>query len=341
MRILITCGDTNGIGLELFLRAAGAGRLQPWNGMLWLCAPRQAVSAYAQMLAARGLLPSWEVGSSLVRIGGATIPLVPIEEGDPAVEFGMPTAASGRAAYAALRYAGEALVRGEYQAVVTLPVSKHALRLAGFPYPGQTEFFGAVARQEPLMILACPVLRVALVTIHEPIARVAARISHRRVVETIERFATSLRQDFAVATPRIAVLGLNPHAGEQGAIGTEEEEVIRPAIAQCRQRGIDVDGPYPADGFFARQQWRAFDGVLAQYHDQGLIPLKMLAQGRGVNITAGLPFVRTSPDHGTAYDLVGTGRADDASLVEAIGMAQYLAHNRQHFLRHVSPLHSC
>jgi 4-hydroxythreonine-4-phosphate dehydrogenase len=251
--------------------------------------------------------------------------------------FGVPTPESGAIARAALEYAAQAMMSGIFDAVVTLPVSKEALRMAGFSFPGQTEFFGSVAGTQPTMILACAELRVALVTIHVPIARVADLITLEREASTIERFARSLAHDWLIASPRIAVLGLNPHAGEHGTIGDEDERVVRVAIEQVRRRGIEASGPYPADGFFARELWRSFDGVVAQYHDQGLIPLKTIARGRGVNVTAGLPFVRTSPDHGTAYDIAGRGQGDWGSLVEAIGMALYLATNRKRFSEHVSP----
>jgi 4-hydroxythreonine-4-phosphate dehydrogenase len=232
-------------------------------------------------------------------------------------------------ARAALECAADALAQGEFQAVVTLPVSKEALAMAGFAYPGQTEFFGSVAERTPLMVLACQVLRVALVTIHVPLERVPSMITRERELQVIEQFHHMLSIDFGIESPRIAVLGLNPHAGERGLLGWQEEHIIGPAIRDAQRIGIAVSGPFAADGFFAHGAWQSYDGVIAQYHDQGLVPLKLLAQEQGVNITAGLPFVRTSPDHGTAYDLVGTGRARYASLLAAIWMAQYLATNRQ------------
>lgn len=335
VRILVTCGDPNGVGLELFLRSMRDGQLRMHQ--IVLCAPECVVRSYAEVLLQNGILrqPA-TVGNEMLTVGESACALVWEGPTTYTPTLGKPTMESGIIARAALEYAGKALLGGEYDAVVTLPVSKYALSLAGFSYPGQTEFFGAVAGKSPLMILACASLRVALTTIHVPIKNVAAMLNIERVLATLMQFDAALRQDFAIPSPRIAVLGLNPHAGEHGSIGDEEVQVIIPAMERANIVGITCSGPYAADGFFAHNQWRAFDGVVAQYHDQGLIPLKMIAGGRGVNITAGLPFVRTSPDHGTAYDIVGTGVADYGSFLEALRMAQYLATNRKRFLLNVS-----
>jgi len=338
MRIIITCGDPNGIGLELVIRALAEGRLALGDAQsVLLCAPPDIVRAYATVLVRSGCIQSYTLEHDRLIIGDFTLPLVPINGVADAFRLGEPTCASGAVALEALEYASHAVMRGEYDAVVTLPVSKEALRATGFQYPGQTEYLGSVANATPLMILACNELRVALVTIHEPIAHVASLVTIERVRVTIENFHRSLTTDFAREKPTIAVLGLNPHAGEHGMIGCEEETVIRPALEHARDCGIHVEGPFPADSFFARGAWKRYDGVIAQYHDQGLIPLKMIARGRGVNITAGLPFVRTSPDHGTAYDIAGQCRADYRSFLEAIRMALYLASNRKRMVQQVSP----
>jgi 4-hydroxythreonine-4-phosphate dehydrogenase len=337
MRIIITCGDPNGIGLELLFRAMSHAQLAFDGVELALCAPPAIVRAYAEVLVRAGCIEPVHVGEASVSVGSSILPLLPIEGSADALQLGTPTRQSGMVAMAALECAARAVLAGECDAVVTLPVSKHALSAAGFPFPGQTEFWGSVAGANPLMILACSELRVALVTIHEPLARVAELITLEREIETIERFHRALAVDFAVQSPTIAVLGLNPHAGEHGLLGQEEDAVIAPAIEHLQERGIRAEGPFPADSFFARGHWQRFSGVVAQYHDQGLIPLKMIARGRGVNVTAGLPFVRTSPDHGTAYDIAGQCRANYQSLLEAISMAQYLATNRKRSSMHVSP----
>ncbi|MCX7929636.1 MAG: 4-hydroxythreonine-4-phosphate dehydrogenase PdxA [Chlorobi bacterium] len=333
MRVLITCGDPNGIGLELLLRAMSEGALDQFDAELILCAPPTVIAAY---IAALGDDVIACVEGKRLIVGTRVMTIGTCGDVVYSPQFGIPTPESGAVARAALEYAARSMLTGECDAIVTLPVSKEALQMAGFPFPGQTEFFGSVAGVETTMILACDLLRVALVTIHVPIARVAAKVTVEREIATLERFARALREDWLILSPRIAVLGLNPHAGEHGTIGTEDERVLRPAVEQLYARGLDVRGPYPADGFFAREHWRSFDGVVAQYHDQGLIPVKMLAGGRGVNISAGLPIVRTSPDHGTAYDIVGTGRGDYRSVVAAIEMALYLARNRKQSTQHVS-----
>lgn len=336
MRIIITCGDPNGIGLELLLRALNDGQLPSGDVELVLCAPPGIVRAYGQVLVQRRCIEAVHVAVDKVTVGGSTLALLPIDPDADELHLGTPTCQSGAVALAALQAAAQAVLSGTCDAVVTLPVSKHALRVAGFPFPGQTEFWGNISGGTPLMILACPELRVALVTIHEPIARITSLVTYEREIETIELFHRALEVDFALERPTIAVLGLNPHAGEHGMLGEEDDTVIGPALAHVQMRGITAEGPFPADSFFARGHWKHYSGVVAQYHDQGLIPMKMIARGRGVNVTAGLPFVRTSPDHGTAYDIAGQCRADYGSMLEAIRMAQYLAANRKRSSTHVS-----
>jgi len=338
MAILLTCGDPHGIGLELLFRALADGALDDATcRQLTLCVPSVVAASYGDLLTRAGLIPPVEVTATALRVGSRSISLVECPAPEYTPTFGIPSIESGRIARAALEYGAAAMRGGQYDALVTLPVSKEALHWAGFPFAGQTEFFGHVAGCEPLMVLACQELRVALVTIHVPLEQVPPQVTFEREVQVIEQFHRALVEDFGMVSPRIAVLGLNPHAGEHGLLGEHEERIIAPAIAHVRQRGIAAHGPFAADGFFARGHWRSCDGVVAQYHDQGLIPLKMLAQGKGVNITAGLPFVRTSPDHGTAFDIVGTGRATYASVLAAIAMAQYLATNRRRRIGYVSP----
>jgi 4-hydroxythreonine-4-phosphate dehydrogenase len=206
------------------------------------------------------------------------------------------------------------------------------LHKAGYNVPGQTEFYGQKAGvAEPLMILLAGDIRVALATIHIPLHRVSEQITEYLLLHRLRQLHYSLQNDFGCTLPRIAVLGVNPHAGEQGAIGTEEQTILQPALAQAQSEGIRAEGAFPADGFFAKKQYQKFDGILAMYHDQGLIPIKMLAEGHGVNFTAGLPFVRTSPDHGTAFDIAGTQSADPSAVVQAIHAAESIAHARTQF----------
>lgn len=235
---------------------------------------------------------------------------------------------TGKTALLALETSIRECIDGRAAAMVTLPVSKEACTQAGWTFPGQTEMLAARTGGTPLMILCTRDLRVALATIHEPLAKVSSLITHDNVRIRIEALHTSLTTDWNITHPKIAVLGLNPHAGEHGMFGREELDVIAPAIASVRQQGIDAAGPFPADGFFAFGAYASYDGILAMYHDQGLIPLKLLAHGGGVNMTAGLPIVRTSPDHGTGFSLAGKGMADPLSTKEAIQFARDIAMHR-------------
>lgn len=235
---------------------------------------------------------------------------------------------AGRAALLALETSIRECIDGRAAAMVTLPISKEACTQAGWTFPGQTETLAARTDGTPLMVLCTRDVRVALATIHEPLATVSALITQDSVRKRIEAFHRSLTTDWGIAHPKIAVLGLNPHAGEHGMFGREELDVITPVITSVRQQGIDAEGPFPADGFFAFGAYTSYDGILAMYHDQGLIPLKLLAHGGGVNMTAGLPIVRTSPDHGTGFSLAGKGMADPLSTKEAIQFARDIVRNR-------------
>ncbi len=232
---------------------------------------------------------------------------------------------AGLAAAAALETAVRLAEGGTVDAIVTGPLSKRGLHLAGFPVPGQTEFLQELTGAPSVaMMLVHGGFRVGLVTIHEPLKNVPALITRRALIQRIGVLSAALRIDWGIARPRLAVLALNPHAGEGGDLGREELEVILPALAWLRKHRTDVDGPFPADAFFARRMEQKFDLVVAMYHDQGLIPLKVAARGAGVNVTAGLPIVRTSPDHGTAFDIAGRGVAEPASMIAAITLAARL-----------------
>ncbi len=243
---------------------------------------------------------------------------------------GRPSAASGKSALAALHRAIDLALAGEVDGVVTAPVSKEALVAAGDRGLGQTEILVARAGVERgVMLFVGGGLRVALATRHVALARVATQLNSADIAADLGILARALRLDFGLAAPRIAVTGVNPHAGEGGLFGDEEREIVRPAIDRVRAAGHDVTGPLPADTAFVRHRAEEFDAVLAMYHDQGLIPVKLLAFGGGVNVTLGLPFVRTSPDHGTAFDLAGRGRADPSSMLEALRLAAAVVRNRR------------
>ncbi len=238
-----------------------------------------------------------------------------------AFQVGKVSAEAGKAAYAALCQAVADATAGRIDAIVTAPINKEAFAAAGLPWPGHTELLQHLTGASRVaMMFQSDALRVVLVTVHIALADVPGALTLSRVQEVVTLTADELPR-FGVPSPRLAVCGLNPHAGEHGVIGSEEDEVLRPAIAACRARGIAVDGPFPADTIFLRATRGEFDAVIACYHDQGLIPIKMAAFGRAVNVTLGLPIVRTSVDHGTAFDIAGQGKADPSSLVEAIKLA--------------------
>jgi 4-hydroxythreonine-4-phosphate dehydrogenase len=220
---------------------------------------------------------------------------------------------------------------GEASALVTNPINKKVLHGAGFRHLGHTEFLAELAggRAHPVMMLTCPELRVVPVTVHVPLGRVPGLLSRELIVSTGRIVAAALRGDYGIAHPRLALAGLNPHAGESGALGSEDEEVVVPACQELMQEGIDVTGPLPADSMFHREARDRYDAALCMYHDQALIPLKTLDFYRGVNVTLGLPFVRTSPDHGTALGIAGTGKAEPSSFIAALEEAAMIARSRR------------
>jgi 4-hydroxythreonine-4-phosphate dehydrogenase len=262
------------------------------------------------------------------RVRGVCEPVVYAPPVDERFAVGQVSAAAGRAAYDVLVSAVAAALSGQVDAVATAPVSKEAFALAGLPWKGHTDLLGHLTRSPFVaMMFESPALRVVLATVHVPLRDVPALLTPELLARTIDLAAGELPR-FGVERPRLAIAGLNPHAGEHGLIGTEDDEVIAPAVAAARGRGVDIAGPLPADTVFLRAHRGEFDAVIACYHDQGLVPVKLLAFGRAVNVTLGLPIIRTSVDHGTAFDIAGTGRADHGSLVEAVCLAARLASRR-------------
>jgi 4-hydroxythreonine-4-phosphate dehydrogenase len=258
------------------------------------------------------------------------IDLIPLSDlGSHAIEPGRPVVAGGKAMVNYILRAVDMAVQGEIQAMVTAPISKVLMHEAGYKYDGHTQLIAQKTNaKDYVMMLAGAKLRVVLVTIHCPLKAVPDLLDQEKVYKTIMITAKALKEDFGLSRPRLAVAALNPHAGEEGLFGTEEQEIITPAISQARQQGIDVEGPFPADTLFHQAAAGRFEAVVAMYHDQGLIPLKLLHFSDAVNVTLGLPIIRTSVDHGTAYDIAGTGRADPSSLKAAIIMATEMVGNR-------------
>jgi 4-hydroxythreonine-4-phosphate dehydrogenase len=257
------------------------------------------------------------------------LPVLPIALAD-AVEAGKPNAANSPAILSAIELGAKLVIAGEAAALVTNPISKAVVAESGFPHPGHTEYLGAIARAHglsatPVMMLASQALRVVPVTIHVPLASVPGLLRKELIVETAEITARGLADFFGLPKPRLAVTGLNPHAGENGMLGREEIEIIAPAIEMLRARGLTVTGPHAADALFHARARAGYDVAIAMYHDQALIPIKTLAFDEGVNVTLGLPFVRASPDHGSAFDIAGSGQARAASLICALRLARTMA----------------
>jgi len=259
---------------------------------------------------------------------------------DVKIELGAITEQGGKFAHISLDRATEDAKNGLIDAIVTAPIHKKAMQMAGFKHPGHTEFLTEkLGTKNSLMMMVSDSLRVALVTNHEPLFELKEKITLDRIKTKLKILNRTLRQDFGIEKPTMAVLGLNPHAGDDGAIGTEEDTLIRPVIIEAKKNGILAMGPYSADGFFGSSNFKKVDGILAMYHDQGLIPFKALSFGSGVNYTAGLPVIRTSPDHGTAYDLAGRNAADPGSMRSAINLALDLVRNKKiHKEIHANPL---
>ena len=333
IRVAITHGDTNGIGYEVILK------LLEDNRICDLC----TVVVYGSAKAASFYRKAMELPQvQLQRIESAAeardgvVNVINVVPEDLKIDPGQPSEIAGKAALAALEAAVADLRAGSVDVLVTAPIDKHTIQSPEFTFPGHTEYLEScltddstpVECRKALMMLCAGSLRVALVTTHLPLRKVADAITKENILEKLESFERSLRTDFAIEKPRIAVLSLNPHAGENGLLGDEEAEIIAPAIEEARNRRILAFGPYASDGFFGAGNHSRFDGVLAMYHDQGLTAFKTLAMDAGVNFTAGLPCVRTSPDHGTGFDIAGKGLARPDSMREALYLAIDVFRNR-------------
>jgi 4-hydroxythreonine-4-phosphate dehydrogenase len=326
VRIGITLGDYNGVGPEVVIKALADNRL------LNLITPvvygsGRVISYYKKLMAVE------EFNYTQVRNKGQFAPksINVINCWDDSLEInpGKASKESGKSAFIALKQACEELKEGVIDALVTAPIDKQTIHSEEFPFKGHTEyltqFFGS---SESLMFMVSDKLRVGVVTEHIPLKDVATAITKEKIESKLKVMDHSLKKDFNILKPKIAVLGLNPHAGDNGLLGDEEDQIIRPVIADQKNKGRLVFGPFPADGFFASGTYLKYDGVLAMYHDQGLVPFKSIAFEDGVNFTAGLSIVRTSPDHGTAYGIAGKNQANETSLREAIYHAAEIFKNR-------------
>ena len=320
-RIAVTLGDPNGVGPEVVLKCLADSRLMKFVKPL-LVGSAHVLKVHANTLGYRDLrIHVVQQVPERLQEGGLTV--LDTAKGDkPRVEFGQVTQDAGRLAMKAVEAATDLCLDGHVEAMVTAPISKEAIVLAGYDDLGHTEFITRrTASDTSAMMLISDELRVGLVTGHIPIWDVPKRVTPEAILEKIQVISASLSQDFGIDRPKIAVLGLNPHAGDGGVLGREESDTILPAIERSCEEGNLVFGPFPADSFFGIGAYRLYDAVLAMYHDQGLIPFKTLAFESGVNFTAGLPIVRTSPDHGTAFNIAGEGKASPGSMRSAVYLA--------------------
>lgn len=330
VRVGISCGDLNGIGIEVVLKCFEDPRMLIDVTPVLYCSAK-VVSHHRKQLKLD------EVQFHRVNDAREALPkklnLVNIWEEDVEVELGKPSGQLASYAIKSLEAAAQDLASGKVDVLVTAPIDKNAMQQAGFAYPGHTEFLQHMAGGdgEVLMLLVGEGLRVGTVTGHIPLNAVSAAITTDRIMAKARLLHQSLLRDFGVLEPRIALLGLNPHAGDGGALGSEDKERIAPAVRRLNDEGIRTMGPYAADGFFGNGSYKHFDGVLAMYHDQGLAPFKALSFGHGVNFTAGLPIVRTSPDHGTGLDIAGQGLADEGSIRASVWLAADILENRERY----------
>ena len=327
VKVGITHGDSNGVGYEVLLKTFSDNRLtEILNPIIY---GSTKVASYHRKVLNYTTVP-FNIISTADEAHEGDINFINAIKDDVKVEIGIPNQSSGEAAYVALEAAVADLQSAKIDALVTLPINKDSIQGQNFNFPGHTEYLENRVGNDhkALMILASEQLRVALVTTHLPISQLAGSITTELIVEKIKTLNNSLKRDFFIDNPRIAILSLNPHAGENGLLGKEEQEIIEPAINKCVDRNILCAGPFAADGFFGSERYKEFDAVLAMYHDQGLIPFKTISMGSGVNFTAGLPIVRTSPAHGTAYDIAGKGEASEESFRQSLYMAVDIHRNR-------------
>ena len=325
--IAITIGDFNGIGPEVTVKSIASPKIKNSIQPV-LIGSFDIFQFFVKMLKLDIELIAVDTLSTKIKSG--SVPVLTVHPAtSKSIQLGKISPDSGVCAGMAIEHAIKLCLNKEVDAMVTAPVSKEALHFAGYNFPGQTEMLAMLTRSERVtMMLLAKTMRVALATVHIPIKKVSENLFVDRIIEKLETVNSSLKNDLGIKKPSIAVLGLNPHAGENGAIGGEENEIIIPAIKKANEKGIAAVGPFPADGFFASGAYKNYDAILAMYHDQGLIPLKMTGFDDGVNFSAGLKIIRTSPDHGTAFDIAGKKIANPGSMISAIQLATSIIKQR-------------
>ncbi len=329
IKLGITIGDVNGIGIEVLLKTLADERI------LKHCIPiiygsMKVLSYHKNIVKLEEMRFSSFLQGDTPRPG--RIYVVNCWEEEVKIELGLKSADAGRFASLSLDRATEDLKADVIDCLVTAPINKEVMHMSGFGFPGHTEYLAnRFEIKDPLMCMVCDNLRIALVTNHVAVGDIAQVLTKELIAKKVKIFLNSLKVDFGIDKPTLAVLGLNPHAGDGGAIGTEEEDLIRPVLLQYKKKGHLVYGPFAADGFFGSANYTKFDGILAMYHDQGLIPFKLSSFGAGVNFTAGIPIIRCSPDHGTAFDIAGKAVADESSFRKAVYLACDLTRSRKEY----------
>ena len=323
----ISVGDINGIGIEIILKTFEDKR------MLEFCTPvlfasTKLISYHKKNLKMHNSIHGI---NSIDKIAHGKINLMNTWKEEVKIQIGQTTEIGGEFAYKSLEAATDALKNNKVDLLLTAPISKENIQSDNFNFPGHTEYLEDNLEGESLMILMTDEMRIGLITGHIPISEIATTITPELIKQKVNVMYQSLKQDFGINKPKIAVLGLNPHCGDNGIIGKEDDEIIRPTINEIKETGKLVFGPYAADGFFGSKTYKQFDGILAMYHDQGLAPFKALSFGNGVNFTAGLNKVRTSPDHGTGFDIAGKNKANPSSFKEALFASLQIFKNRNQY----------
>jgi 4-phospho-D-threonate 3-dehydrogenase / 4-phospho-D-erythronate 3-dehydrogenase len=325
LKIGITIGDINGVGPEVILKTLSSPKLLEYFTPV-VYGSSKILSYYKNTI--KDLNVQFNNINDPNKAQANKINVINCWDDNVTINMGKVNEDGGKYAKIALDAAVSDIKKKAIDGIVTAPINKAAMKMAGFKYPGHTEYFEAEFGKAGLMLMLSDTLRIGLVTNHIPISEVATSVTKEQIMSKLKVFNEALKVDFGIDRPQIAVLGLNPHAGDQGAIGDHEEKIIKPAIIESKKHGIFAAGPYPADGFFGSSNYKKFDGILAMYHDQGLVALKSLSFGEGVNYTAGLSMIRTSPDHGTAYDIVGQDLAESSSFRTALYQCMDLIKNR-------------
>lgn len=327
LRIGITIGDVNGIGPELIIKAFEDSRLKE-QCIPILYGSSRVINIYRKVMRVNKF--HYVIVNTPDQAHSNKLNIIECVPNLERVDIGKASEIGGEAAYLSLKRAIEDAQHQAIDALITMPVNKATIEKFEPGFSGHTEMLAqAFNAKDSLMFMVDHELRIGVVTTHIPVKDVAANLTTEKIVQKVKLMHETLRKDFTIQQPMIAVLGLNPHAGDDGLLGTEEKEIIQPALIEMQKAGMKVFGPYPADGFFGSMAYRKFDGVMAMYHDQGLVPFKLIAGYSGVNFTAGIPLVRTSPDHGVAYDIAGKDIADAQSLRNSLYLAIDVFHQRK------------